>query len=251
MSHRSGGERVLIYGASSAIAQEVGKIYAARGAKLALVGRDELKLQVVAGDFLARGALCAKIFAGDLSDPVFQKNSLLRAAAELSTIDIVLVAQGVLGDQAAAERDPPKAAEILMVNFTDQALLLLSVASYFESIHKGTIAVISSVAGDRGRQSNFIYGSAKAGMTAFLQGLRNRLFKHGVHVITIKPGMVATPMTAHLRQGPLFANPAVVARGIFRAIQKGCNVIYVPGYWCGIMAIIRAIPERLFKRLSL
>jgi short-subunit dehydrogenase len=140
----------------------------------------------------------------------------------------------------------------LDVNFLSVVSLLTPLANRFEANKHGTLAVISSVAGDRGRQSNYVYGAAKSGLDAFLQGLRNRLSKAGVHVVTVKPGFVATPMTAHLpQQGPLWAQPDDVAEGIVKAIDKQKDVVYLPGFWALIMLIIRLIPERIFKRLNL
>ncbi|HXC65533.1 MAG TPA: SDR family NAD(P)-dependent oxidoreductase, partial [bacterium] len=121
----------------------------------------------------------------------------------------------------------------------------------FEAQGRGCLAVISSVAGDRGRQSNYVYGTAKATVTAFLSGLRNRLFRSGVQVLTIKPGMVDTPMTAALKKGPLFASADTVAAGIVRAVDKRRDVVYVPGYWRLVMGVIKALPEGVFKRLKL
>ena len=128
---------------------------------------------------------------------------------------------------------------------------LTPVANYFEKLQKGTIAVGSSVAGDRGRQSNYLYGTAKGAKTIFLQGLRNRLTKSGVQVLTIKPGFVDTPMTAHIEKGPLFVDPEVIAQGIMKAIKNKRDVVYLPFFWRWIMLIIKLIPEKIFKRLSL
>lgn len=143
------------------------------------------------------------------------------------------------------------AVEAIGVNFVSAASLLSHLANLMEKRRGGTIAVISSVAGDRGRQSNYVYGAAKAGLSAFASGLRNRLQKSGVSVVTIKPGFVDTPMTAHVKKGPLFATPEAVARGIVKAIDRRKDVVYVPGFWRPIMWLIRSIPERIFKRLSL
>jgi decaprenylphospho-beta-D-erythro-pentofuranosid-2-ulose 2-reductase len=128
--------------------------------------------------------------------------------------------------------------------------LITWLANYFEASHQGTLAVISSVAGDRGRKSNYVYGASKGALTIFVDGVRNRIDRAGVHVLTIKPGFVATPMTAHLPQGPLFSPPSKVASGIFRAIEKRKDVVYVPGFWAIIMLIIRMIPRRIFKKLN-
>jgi len=138
------------------------------------------------------------------------------------------------------------------INFLSVVSLLTPIANRFEENKRGTIAVISSVAGDRGRQSNYVYGAAKSGLDAFLQGLRNRRSKADVHVLTIKPGFVDTPMTAHIpERGPLWAQPEDVAKGIVSAIEKQKYVVYLPRFWSLIMLIIRSIPERIFKKLSL
>ena len=137
------------------------------------------------------------------------------------------------------------------VNALSTISLLTYLANYFEENGQGTIAVISSVAGDRGRQSNYIYGSAKGAVTIFLQGLRNRMHKSGVHVITVKPGFVDTPMTAAFDKGFIWADPDQIAARIISAIKNKYDEVYAPWYWRVIMQVIRAIPERVFKRLNL
>jgi short-subunit dehydrogenase len=124
-------------------------------------------------------------------------------------------------------------------------------ANYFETRGKGNITVITSVAGDRGRQSNYIYGAAKGGLSIFLQGLRNRLAPKGVSVTTIKPGFIDTPMTAHIKKGPLFASPETVGKRIHQAMLKGESVVYTPFFWRFIMLIIQHIPEFIFKKMKL
>jgi len=129
--------------------------------------------------------------------------------------------------------------------------LLTHLANYFETQKAGTLAVISSVAGERGRQSNYVYGAAKGAVSIFLQGLRQRLDKSGVHVLTIKPGFVDTPMTKELKKGLLWADPQAVAKLIHKGVAAKKSIIYTPGYWALIMAVIKAIPERLFKKIAL
>ncbi|NLF25447.1 MAG: SDR family NAD(P)-dependent oxidoreductase, partial [Deltaproteobacteria bacterium] len=162
--------------------------------------------------------------------------------------DTVLVAYGSLPDQQACQADYSSAEQAFKVNFLSVVSLLTFVANVFEAKRCGTIAVISSVAGDRGRQSNYIYGTAKGALSIFLQGLRNRLHAAGVTVVTIKPGFVNTPMTAGLAKGALFVGPEVIARGIFKAIDKSKDVVYLPWFWFLIMALIKAVPEFIFKR---
>jgi short-subunit dehydrogenase len=169
----------------------------------------------------------------------------------LGGIDIVLIAHGSLPDQKACEQDTQKTLEAINTNAISTISLLTYLANHFERQGRGTIAVISSVAGDRGRQSNYVYGTAKAAVTVFLQGLRNRLYKSGVQVLTIKPGFVDTPMTAAFKKGLLWASPEEIAKAIYIAIATTKDIIYAPWYWRWILLIIRHIPEILFKRLSL
>jgi short-subunit dehydrogenase len=244
-------QRIVIFGATSAIAQEVARLWAARGAALYLVGRNADRLASVAGDLRVRGAASVEVEARDLSHTEDHEAVVERAAQTLGGLDVALIAHGSLGDQSASEQDFVQAEQELRVNFLSAASLLSHLANHFEAQRAGTLAVISSVAGDRGRASNYVYGAAKAGLTAFTSGLRNRLQRSGVAVVTIKPGFVDTPMTAHVPKGPLFVPPAVVAKGIVRAIDKRKDVVYLPWFWGPIMWIIRSIPERIFKRLSL
>lgn len=243
--------QVLIIGATSAIAQEVAKLYAAKGVKLFLVARDSQKLNQVAQDLEVRGAETVDCLSLDLAN-IEQHEILLNSADEtLGGIDIVLIAHGTLPDQKQCEASVNQTLQELQINFVSTVSLLTLLANYFERQGHGCLAVITSVAGDRGRQSNYIYGAAKGGLSVFLQGLRNRLSKAGVCVLTIKPGFVITPMTAEFRKGLLWVQPKLVAEAIINAIQKRKDIIYVPWFWRWIMVIIRAIPERVFKRMSL
>jgi hypothetical protein len=169
----------------------------------------------------------------------------------LGGLDTVLIAYGTLSDQKACEGSATLTVQELTNNGTSVAALLTHIATRLEQRRAGAIAVISSVAGDRGRQSNYVYGSAKALVTTFLSGLRQRLYKSNVAVITVKPGFVDTPMTAAFPKGPLWAKPQQVAAGIVRAIDRSSTVVYLPGFWRLIMLVIRAIPEGVFRRLSL
>jgi len=243
--------KVLIVGATSVIAQETAKKFAAQGDQLFLVARHQERLDAVAADLLVRGAAKVDTLALDLLDFDRHTEIVQGAVAALGGLDTVLIAHGTLGDQKAAQQDYKVAERELAINFLSVVSLLTPIANLFEQQKKGTIAVITSVAGDRGRQSNYIYGTAKGALNIFLQGLRNRLSPSGVAVVTIKPGFVDTPMTAHLKKGPLVAAPEVAAAGIHRAILAGSSVAYVPWFWGGIMAIIKAIPEFIFKRLKL
>ncbi len=244
-------ERVLICGATSAIAQETAKLFAADGARLFLQGRDGERLAILKGDLLARGASQVDTHVADAEQLISEIDIVAAANRAMGGIDIALLASGVLGDQSACESDAAQAEHVFRVNFLSPMHVLTKLANEFGGRRKGCIAVISSVAGDRGRKSNYVYGSSKAALTCFLGGLRNRLATQGVSVLTIKPGFVSTPMTAHLPKGALFANADAIGMGIYRAIHQNRNVVYLPWFWWPIMSIIRLIPEFIFKRLSI
>ncbi len=243
--------RILILGATSMLAHETAKNFIKDGAEFVLVARSPEKLTTIANDLSVRGAKQVATIQADLSDLAGHQEVLDTALAAFGGLDMVLVAYGTLGDQQRCEQDVEATMQEFTTNCTSVISLLTLLANYFEQQRRGCIAVISSVAGDRGRQSNYIYGAAKGALSIFLQGLRNRLAKKGVTVITIKPGMVATPMTAHMRKGLLFASPKVVGSGIHTAILKHKDVVYVPGYWRYIMWIIKSIPESRFKKMNI
>jgi short-subunit dehydrogenase len=187
----------------------------------------------------------------DLDNTSAHAEMLATAAERLGRIDLALIAHGVLGDQHAAEANFDIAAAILHTNFTSTVSLLTWLGNYLQAQRGGTLAVISSVAGDRGRKSNYVYGASKGALNIFLEGLRNRIDRDGVQVLTIKPGFVATPMTAHVPQNALFASPDQVAHGILRAIERRRDVVYVPWFWAGIMLLVRAIPGFRFKKMNM
>lgn len=243
-------QRVAVFGATSAMAQETVRLLAGRGAELFLVGRDPAKLESVAADARVRGAR-VEVAAADLDETAGHAALLDRAVAALGHLDAVLVAHGVLADSDACERDRGAAERVLVTDLLGPVMLCEEAAARLAARGAGTLVAISSVAGDRGRQSNYVYGAAKGGLSIYLAGLRNRLFKRGVHVVTVKPGFVDSPMTAHLPKNPLFAPPSAVAAAIVRAVERRRDVVYVPGFWRAIMWIIRHVPERIFKRLSL
>ena len=244
-------DRVAVFGATSAIAQAWMRLLAPAGTSFFIAARNRAHLEAVAQDLATRGAKVVVVEVADLDDIAAHEGMLERAAASLGGLDAALIAHGVLGDQAAGEADFAVAAASLRTNFLSAASLATWLANFFGSQGRGTIAVISSVAGDRGRKSNYIYGSAKAGLNAFLDGMRNRVDRQGVHVLTIRPGFVATPMTAHLPQGPLFVTPQAVARDIQNAIESRRDVLYTPWFWRWIMVVVRAVPEWKFKRMDL
>jgi len=244
-----GRPRVLIVGASSALATEVARRYAARGATLVLAGRNPARLAAVGDDLRVRGAAAVVIEVLDLLDRGRHPLVVNRAFEE--QLDVALIAHGDLADQHGCQENPGEAARSLEINLVSTIELLTLLAGAFEAQGSGTIAVISSVAGDRGRQSNYVYGAAKAGVSVFLQGLRQRLYPAGVRVVTLKPGFVDTPMTAHLPRNPLASSARRAGGAIYRAIEARRDIAYIPWFWRPVMAIIRAMPETLFKRLRL
>ena len=244
-------KKILIIGATSAIAEATARVFATREDSLYLVGRRLAALQTIADDLKVRGAAAVGLEVMDANDIEAHADMLERAARELGGLDIVLVAYGTLSDQQACETSVELTLQELHCNCISVVALLTLIAQRFSRAQSGTVAVISSVAGDRGRQSNYVYGSAKSLVTTFTSGLRQRLYKYGVSVITVKPGFVDTPMTAAFPKGPLWAQPERIAQGIVRAIDRSSTIVYLPGFWRPIMGIIRTIPERIFQRLSL
>ena len=244
-------KKVLIIGASSAIAQATARIWAKQQTSFFLVGRDSEKLERLAQDLLVRGARKVGVCAIDFMNIAAHQNMIDRACESLGNLDIALLAHGSLTDQARGEHDNQYAVEEITLNFSVAVSFLTLVASRMDSQKQGAIAVIGSVAGDRGRSSNYLYGAAKAGLAAFTQGLRQRLNKSNVHVLLIKPGFVDTPMTSEFKKGFLWASPDRVARDIDLAIVRKKNILYTPWFWAWIMLIIRHIPESIFKKLKL
>jgi short-subunit dehydrogenase len=244
-------KRILVLGATSGIAEACIRLWATRGDSLYLVARNADRLAVVAADARTRGALQVDTAVANLDDTAAHPEMLAHAINALGGLDIAFLALGVLGDQQQAERNFAAASQILHTNFTAPVSLLTWLANYTAQRRSGTLAVLSSVAGERGRKSNYVYGSSKAGLTAFVDGLRNRIDRHGVRVMTIKPGPVRTSMTENMKGSAKFADVEVVAESLVKSIDKGADVVYVPGIWRIIMAVIRAIPESMFKKLNL
>jgi decaprenylphospho-beta-D-erythro-pentofuranosid-2-ulose 2-reductase len=243
--------KILVLGATSGIAEATCRIWAAQGASLFLVARNQAKLDAVAADLKIRGASYVGTAVADLDDTDKHPELLAHAVNSLTGMDIAYLAHGILGDQIQAEQDFNTAAQILHTNFMAPVSLLTWLANYCVQRHAGTLAVISSVAGDRGRKSNYLYGSSKAGLSAFLGGLRNRVDREGVTVLAIKPGPTKTAMTAGMPKSEKFADVDSVAESIVKAIDKRQDTLYVPFQWQPIMFVIRNIPERVFKKLNL
>lgn len=244
-------DNIIIFGASSAIAHSTAKPFATEAANFVLIGRSKEKLNSVRDDLLTRGAGQVEVLCRELADSDVHAETWQTALSILPVPSRVLICYGSLSDQKACERDFSLAFQEYQINFLSQVSLLTHISQTMASLGQGQIAVVSSVAGDRGRQSNYIYGSAKAGISTFLQGLRNRLNASGVEVLTIKPGFIDTPMTASMKKGLLFASADHAGLVIHKAMLNHKNVVYVPGFWRLIMLIIRYIPESIFKRLKL
>lgn len=243
-------KRIVICGATSEIAMQTASLLANSEACFHLIARNQQKLSTFASDLLLRTGARVSTQTADLCDTASHRQLVATSVEHLGKIDLVLIAHGILGNQLEAQVDFESAHRILHTNFVCTVSLLTAFGALLEKQRSGTLAVISSVAGDRGRKSNYVYGASKGGLDVFLQGLRNRLFSSGVHVLTIKPGIVATPMTAHIGKGALVADSANVARDIVRALRRRSDVAYVPKFWRVIMAVIRGIPESVFKRLN-
>jgi short-subunit dehydrogenase len=243
-------KNIAIFGATSAIAEAAARLYARQGASLFLAGRDRAALERIALDLVVRGAAEAIVHVADLADTNGFADMLERCEREIGAPDVALLAFGILGDQQAAQGDAALARAALDINFVSPACLLDALATRMAP--GGTIAAITSVAGDRGRQSNYVYGAAKGGLSRFLEGLRHRLAPAGIRVVDIRPGFVDTPMTAGIeKKGLLWAQPEKVAKDIVHAIGRGKAVLYTPWFWSHVMRIVRNVPAPIFHKTKL
>ncbi|MEA2952051.1 MAG: decaprenylphospho-beta-D-erythro-pentofuranosid-2-ulose 2-reductase [Alphaproteobacteria bacterium] len=243
---------ILVLGATSAVATAYCRRLAGEAASFILVARNPERLESIAADLQARGASKTVTVASDLADMFGCEDRFHDFCSRIGAPDQVVLAYGVLGDQSRAEADADETRRVIDVNFTSAALWLQIAAKHLPNDKPRWIIVIGSVAGDRGRRSNYVYGSAKAGLDAFSEGLAHRLHGTALRVLTVKPGFVDTPMTAHLHpSGPLWASPDVVAADIERAVRKGRRVVYTPWFWRWIMVIIRLVPRGIFYRTPL
>jgi short-subunit dehydrogenase len=242
---------ILIIGASSAIAEAVARKHAQRNDSLFLVARSSDRLDLMSADLKVRGASQVETACLDVNDITAHEAVIDRAFELTGRVDVVLIAHGTLPEQEQCEASVERTLQEINTNAFSTVALLTDIANRMAGQGIGTIAVITSVAGDRGRQSNYVYGAAKGMVSVFLQGLRNRLSGQGVNVLDIKPGFVDTPMTAAFDKGPLWATPEQVASGIVSAVDKRKAVVYLPWFWFFIMQAIKSIPEFIFKKLSL
>lgn len=244
-------KNILIIGATSAIAHATARLWAVEGSNFCLIARNAEKLELAAQDLRARGASRVHPLTADLADLPTLPALATSAFEQFDTYDIVLLAHGTLPDQQQCQRSVESTLEAININGLSAIALLTEIANRMEIQEKGTIAVITSVAGDRGRQSNYVYGTAKGMVSIYLQGLRNRLFRSGVRVMDIKPGFVDTPMTADFTKGALWATPDEIADDIIRALNSRNGTLYTPAFWRLIMCVIRFIPGVVFNRLKL
>ncbi len=243
--------KIFIFGATSAIAQATARLFAADGGSFFLVARDPDKLNVAAEDLRIRGATQVRAACADALDFDDHQALIDEAFEVLNGLDMVLIAHGTLPDQKYCEQSFDRTRREFEINAMAVLSLLTHAAKRFAGQGFGTLCVISSVAGDRGRQSNYVYGAAKGAVSIFLQGLRNRLHSSGVQVLTVKPGFVDTPMTATFTKNRLWVPPEQVARGVYKAVINRKDVVYLPWFWSPVMRVIRWIPETIFKRLHL
>ncbi|QMU61448.1 MAG: SDR family oxidoreductase [Gammaproteobacteria bacterium] len=244
-------DAILIFGATSAVAQVLAKLHAQAGDPLLLIARNQERLESIAADLRARSTQPVKCINTDLALVDQHPNLMQDIAEQFGGISKYYFFYGVLPDQKACEGSWDLAYDALNTNFLSKASLLTYVANKVEKETNRSLIIVSSVAGDRGRQSNYIYGASKGALSMFVQGLRNRLQKADCSVTTIKPGFIDTPMTKEFDKNILWATPEQVANDIFKASMKGRDVIYSPWFWRYIMFIIRCIPEGIFKKLSL
>jgi short-subunit dehydrogenase len=244
-------KKVVILGATSGIAVEVERLLARRGCELLLIARSAQRLAELQADLVIRGARNILTYSADLAS--IQQHAAIFdfVRRAFPDYDTVLLAYGSMQEQRDSEASVDVLLEELQVNFVSAAAILTLFAADLERRRTGCVAAITSVAGDRGRRSNYVYGSAKGALSLFLQGLRSRLHPAGVRVITIKPGPVQTSMTDHLPNSARFADPTQVARDIVGALElRSPDVLYTPRIWRYIMSGVRQIPEGIFKRLS-
>ena len=244
---------VLIIGATSTIAESLARLFAKESAHLFLLARDPTRLEAVRGDLLAHGAGRVESECFDAAKLETLESVLESAWNNMGTIDVAVICYATLTDQDKAEGSPTYAARQFLVNGASATLLTTALGVRFAGQGHGSLAVLGSVAGDRGRASNYLYAAAKSAVAVCAEGLRAKLYKQGVSVLTVKPGYVRTAMTADLAlPEPLLASADRVARDIHRAIKRGkAGVLYTPWYWRWIMVVIRLIPPAIFNRLSL
>lgn len=250
--HAVARRRVMILGGTSAIAEATARLYAAAGAHLLLVGRSDARLQSVAQDLAIRGAADVRCALADFAETADAQNVFASWVSLMGDVDHIILAYGVLGDQEQMLDDVQEAERLLHIDFTSAAVWCLCAAAYLEKRGRGSLVVIGSVAGDRGRRKNFVYGAAKAGLATLVEGLAHRFAEKGPRAVIVKPSPTISPMTAGLaRTGPTWSKPDDVARVVYHAAEVGGPVVYAPSYWRLVMLMIRLLPTRLFNKLDI
>jgi short-subunit dehydrogenase len=244
-------KKIVIFGATSAIAQAVARELVSKDTAYVLVGRSAEKLEIVANDLRTRGANKVEVRTADFSNLGTHEALMKDCWQVFGSVDLLLLAHGDMPKEGA-NQTPEEVLQTWHLNGTSMISFASHARTHFETQNRGCLCIISSVAGERGRKPTYVYGAAKAGLTAFCQALRQVLFPFGVTVLNIKPGYVDTPMTSHLSKSPLFASPERVAKTICRAIKNEANRdLMVPWFWVIIMNILKVIPERLFLRMKI
>jgi decaprenylphospho-beta-D-erythro-pentofuranosid-2-ulose 2-reductase len=251
MSRTNAQDNVLVVGATSSIARALAGKLAARGARLHLAGRNAFEVSRIASDLRVRHGATVTWTAFDATDRADLESLVANSERVLGRIDTAVIALGELGDQGLAERDGNHAAQTMWTNFTAPMLICMELANRLAAQRSGRMVALLSVAGDRGRRSNYVYGSAKGGLDLFLQGLRSRLHQCGVAVTTVRLGFVDTKMTFGMAGLFLVAAPEAVAAAVLRAADRRADVVYVPWFWRPVMFAVRSVPERFFKRLAI
>lgn len=244
------GLRLLVLGGTSAIAECTARLYAAEGARIVLAGRNAARLEAVAADLLLRGAASVAVEVGDLTEDA-GPGRLATMACHFGGFDHVLLAYGILGEQRAAEADEEETARIMTVNLVTAAQWANAIAALLERQGSGALVVIGSVAGDRGKRSNYVYGAAKAGLATLVEGIAHRFAGKGPRAVLVKPGPTDTPMTAGVRKGgPLWSTPEAVAAVVRRAAGRD-GVAYAPARWRWLMLVLRLMPRFAWNRLDI
>jgi len=243
--------KIIIIGATSAIARSTARLYAEQNSQIFLVGRDERRLRELKADLELRGANSIENLTLDITNCNEHANVINKSIQFLGHIDIAIICHGSLPDQKKCESNFREIEKAININGLTTISFCTEISKQLELQKAGTLAVITSVAGDRGRQPNFIYGAAKSMVSTYLQGLRGKLLPFDVHVIDIKPGLVDSPMTAKFEKGALWSTPELVAIDIVSGIKKKRHTIYTPSYWRFIMAAVCSIPEVIFKKMKI
>jgi len=243
--------KIIIIGATSAIARSTARLYAEQNSQIFLVGRDGRRLRELKADLELRGANSIENLTLDITNCNEHANVINKSIQFLGHIDIAIICHGSLPDQKKCESNFREIEKAININGLTTISFCTEISKQLELQKAGTLAVITSVAGDRGRQPNFIYGAAKSMVSTYLQGLRGKLLPFDVHVIDIKPGLVDSPMTAKFEKGALWSTPELVAIDIVSGIKKKRHTIYTPSYWRFIMAAVCSIPEVIFKKMKI